>query len=113
LTLIGFHSDQSSTHSFHAIRYGRAAARCNQVSVGVEDFKPNDIRIPVPVAADLDDAREPLCQRPGSGGAKKEGLGHHTVSVAVSNAGVESRNAEKGMCTGRLEPHKKVCVPDL
>jgi hypothetical protein len=37
-----------------------------------------------------------LCRRPGSGGAKKEGPVHHTVSVTVSNAGVGARNAEKG-----------------
>ncbi len=39
--------------------------------------------IRVPVATDLDDAREPVRLYPGSGGAKDEGLGHRTVSVAV------------------------------
>jgi hypothetical protein len=56
LTLIGFHSDQFSTHLFHAARDGRGAARGNQVSVGVEDFKRNCIRELVPVTTDLDDA---------------------------------------------------------
>jgi hypothetical protein len=80
LTLIGFHSDQSSTRSFHATRDARAAARYNHVSVGVEDFKRNVIRIAVPV--DLDHTREPLYRRPGSGGTKKEGLGHRAIRVA-------------------------------
>ena len=37
----------------------------------------------VPVAPDLDDAREPVRLDPGSGGAKNEGFGFRTVSVAV------------------------------
>jgi hypothetical protein len=51
--------------------------------MGVEDFHPNDIRIRVPAAANLDDASEPVRLDPGSGGAKNEGFGFRAVSVAV------------------------------
>ena len=83
LTLIGFQSNQSSTHLFHAARDARGAARDNHVSVGVEDFKRNRIRISLRVPTDHDHAREPLYRRPGSGGAKNEGLGHRTVRAAI------------------------------
>ena len=70
-------------HSFEATRDARAAARHNQVTVGVEDFKRNCIGELVRVVTDLDGPREPVRLRPDAGSAKNEGLGHRAVSVAV------------------------------
>jgi hypothetical protein len=63
-------------HSFEATTRTRAAARRNQVTVGVEDFKRNCVSELVRVATELDGTREPVCLNPGSGGTKNEGLGH-------------------------------------
>ena len=82
-TLIGLHSDQPFQHSFEATTGTRAAARRNQVTVGVEDFKRNCVGELVRVATELDGTREPVCLYPGSGGTKNEGLGHCAVRVAV------------------------------
>ena len=82
-TLIGLHSDQPFQHSFEATTGTRAAARRNQVTVGVEDFKRNCVGELVRVATELDGTREPVCLYPGSGGAEDEGLGHRAVSVAA------------------------------
>ncbi len=41
MTFIGLTLTHLFSHSFHATRYARAAARYNHVSVGVEDFKRN------------------------------------------------------------------------
>src|SRR5437667_7409645 len=70
-------------HSFEATTGTRAAARRNQVTVGVEDFKRNCVGELVRVATELDGTREPVCLYPGSGGTKNEGLGHCAVRVAV------------------------------
>ncbi len=83
LTLIGLHSDQFSPHSFEASRDGGAAARHNQVAVGVEDLERNCIGEIVRVVTDLDGPRESVCLYPVSGGAKNEGLGHRAVSVVA------------------------------
>jgi hypothetical protein len=69
LTLIGLHSDQFSPHSFEACRGGGAAARHNQVAIGVEDLERNCIGEIVGVVTDLDGPREPVCLYPVSGGA--------------------------------------------
>ena len=82
-TVIGLHSDQSFQDSFEATTGTRAAARRNQVTVGVEDFKRNCVGELVRVATELDGTREPLRCYPDSGGAKTEGLGHRAVRVAV------------------------------
>src|SRR5215510_10870143 len=82
-TLIGLHSDQSFQHSFEATTGTRAAARRNQVTVDVEDFKHNCVGELVRVATELDGTREPVCLYPGSGGAKNEGFGDCAVRVAV------------------------------
>src|SRR5437773_832291 len=65
-TLIGLHSDQPFQHSFEATTGTRAAARRNQVTVGVEDFKRNCVGELVRVATELDGTREPVCLYPGS-----------------------------------------------
>src|SRR6476660_3503860 len=64
------------SHSLEASRDASGAAPHNHVTVGVEDFKRNRIRELVPVLADLDGSREPVCLYPGSSGAKNECFGH-------------------------------------
>src|SRR6516164_1249655 len=75
-TLIGLHFDRSFPESFHATPDTRAAARHNLVTVGIEDLKRNCIGEFVGVVTDLDGPREPMRLRPGSSGAKNEGLGY-------------------------------------
>lgn len=83
LIFIGPTSDQSFSHSFEATPGTRAAARCNQVTVGVHDLKRNSIGELIRVASELDGTRQPVCLYPDSGGAKNEGLGHCAVVVAA------------------------------
>jgi hypothetical protein len=83
LTLIALRFHQSSPHSFEATRDARCAARHNQVTVGVEDFKGNCISERVPVNTDLDGAGESVCLYPDPGRAKNEGVGDRAVIVAL------------------------------
>src|SRR5437879_13814227 len=83
LTLIALRFHQSSPHSFEATRDARCAARHNQVTVGVEDFKGNCISERVPVNTDLDGAGESVCLYPDAGRAKYEGVGDRAVIVAL------------------------------
>ena len=61
----------------------RAAARGNQVTVGVHNLKRNCIGELIRVATELDSPRKPVCLYPGSDGAEDESLGHGTVCVAA------------------------------
>src|SRR5450759_4498704 len=83
LTLIALRSHQSFPHSFEATRDARCAARHNQVTVGVEDFKGNCISERVPVNTDLDGAGESVCLYPDPGRAKNERVGDRAVIVAL------------------------------
>lgn len=75
LTLIALRSHQSFPHSFEANRDARCAARHNQVTVGVEDFKGNCISERISVNTDLDGAGESVCLYPDPGRAKNEDVG--------------------------------------
>ena len=83
LTLIALRSHQSFPHSFEAARDARCAARRNQVSVGVEDFKGNCVNERISVNTDLDGAGESVCLYPDPGRAKNEGVGDRAVIVAL------------------------------
>ena len=109
MTFIGLTLTHLFSCSFHAVSYARAAARYNHVSVGVEDFKRNRIRIPFRVFADHNHAHESLCRRPDSGGAKNEGLGHRAVGATVlvvpdTQAGSAQRGSWPAVVTVSVPP---------
>jgi hypothetical protein len=92
------------SHSFESSRGTCAAARHNEVTVGVEDFKGNCISERISVNTDLDGPRKPVCLYPVSGWAKDEGLGDCTVTMALrvppdTEAGSEHRG---GLPCGRV-----------
>jgi hypothetical protein len=83
LTFIALRSHKIFPHSFEATRDARCAARHNQVTVGIEDFKGDFISESISVNTDLDSAGESVRLYPDPGSAKNEGVGDRAVIVAL------------------------------